>query len=1312
MILKQVHADTDVLEFGCAYGRMTRYMAQELKCRVCITEIDAEAFAEASAYAVDGLCGNIETLEFASYFSEKTFDHILFADVLEHLQNPEQVLQAALPLLKTGGSILVSVPNIAHADILAKLYSNRFDYTELGILDNTHVHFWGYHNLVEMFERIGLEIERESGSYLPIYETEQHPDRASVGSGIEESLINKEFSEIYEFFFCLRRKGFAGERTSAWKKRPVSATFYFQVNGAYSEEFKKSIFAETGKDPFYSFTLDDIPENCGTVRFDPAEGRAVAIEGIRGICGEKEIAVVPLNGIRSGSRDIFPVDDPQYEMVLPGGTQSLTVAFRMTTASEKDMRELMLLLNDAKEAERAESRREIGRITAEFETDLAGKNAELENKQTELEAVRTIAGEYRDQHGLAYNYLLHYQNLYRAERAEKVRLEAENAAAAEKMGVLERQLASLQNEVSVLFSSHSWKMTAPARRAMDILKGKYEKKTSGLPGGGVAEALPMQASPAPAPESTLAGILRSIGGEALNADVLYRQERESSGRRILLISHELERTGAPLVLVELAEMLKKQGDLPCMAAPKDGPLRTAIVEKGLPLLIYPDLYRDDIINVMIEGMDLVIVNTIVGGPVVGRLSGRTLPVFWWIHEAEISYHLGALALMPERVHDNIHILCAGSYAENLLKKHRPEYKTGLLPCHWRDVSKTPVPEDFTLGKCLGDPSLISSRIVFVLAATLEERKGQDVLLDAIADLSEEERARCLFLFVGKLFPESRLFAKLKKAESQYSDCIRVLGEMKQEELDQIYRESDYLVCASRDDPGPCVVSEFLSLGKKVISSVHIGHAPILKAYDCGLLYDNDDPAELAGCIRSALSRGRQRDQFFKNARQAFDDNFTEEQCAGSINLYMNQFVQKRNSSRAVERSIEKAIGRRRLPVSDIHSVSVIIPVYNGGEVFRDAVGRLRAQKTDFPTEIIVVDSGSSDGSVEFCREAGIKLIEIPNSEFSHSHARNLGAEAASGDILVFMTQDARPTDEKWLEALTEPIRCEGVAAVSCREEFPEGTDLFYKISAYYHCRYLGISEKDSLKYYVPGMSRNELRGSASLNDVTCAVRADVFRQFKYRFDFGEDLDLGIRLLQSGYLIKLLGSTATLHGHNRESGYYIKRYLIDTISLGRIFMEPVAGTVETPAVRDSILNCYYLLQPVVNAVMCAEGLTWQEYSAGVEAAFDRQIRAMPDGSEPVRLDSKLFEKVIVVLQQEAADIALRKDPELITELKGYFVNVMRPYAEEHGREPSEELGNELAGCLVKQFAAQTGNRLARVAENDPLYEKLDFLRKGV
>lgn len=97
--------------------------------------------------------------------------------------------------------------------------------------------------------------------------------------------------------------------------------------------------------------------------------------------------------------------------------------------------------------------------------------------------------------------------------------------------------------------------------------------------------------------------------------------------------------------------------------------------------------------------------------------------------------------------------------------------------------------------------------------------------------------------------------------------------------------------------------------------------------------------------------------------------------------------------------------------------SVIIPVKNGGALLGQVLDAVLAQQTSWPFEVLVIDSGSQDGSQAKVRQRGVRLHEIKPTDFGHGRTRNLGAQLTDGEFIVFLTQDALPTDKHWLQCL-------------------------------------------------------------------------------------------------------------------------------------------------------------------------------------------------------------------------------------------------------------------------------------------------------
>ena len=106
--------------------------------------------------------------------------------------------------------------------------------------------------------------------------------------------------------------------------------------------------------------------------------------------------------------------------------------------------------------------------------------------------------------------------------------------------------------------------------------------------------------------------------------------------------------------------------------------------------------------------------------------------------------------------------------------------------------------------------------------------------------------------------------------------------------------------------------------------------------------------------------------------------------------------------------------------------SIVVPTKNAGSLFREVLDAVFAQAGDF--DVLVIDSGSTDGTTDLVEEYPAKLLEIPPKTFDHGGTRNLGAERTDGEFVVFLTQDATPMDG-WI---IHRMSAEGIEAMRAK----------------------------------------------------------------------------------------------------------------------------------------------------------------------------------------------------------------------------------------------------------------------------------------
>ena len=884
-----------------------------------------------------------------------------------------------------------------------------------------------------------------------------------------------------------------------------------------------------------------------------------------------------------------------------------------------------------------------------------------------------------------------------------------------------------QYDYQLISNSQWWRLTAPGRKLLIAMKRNKLgvlafKVLKSLKNQGVQQTIdkvvsfirrktaPGSQLPFPS-ENAFVSQLRKHPNvncrlSSLNA---YLKDVKPYQYRVLFVCHEMSLSGAPVVLLNFARMVQESGHQVVFVAPVDGPLRAEAEKAGISAAIIPDLFTAGDTLDLAYPFHLVVACTIASAPLVRDLNGTDIPVLWWIHEAKVSYHPGYLVNMPQKLESNIHVYSVCEYARKLLLRYRPQYSSGILPYYMADFAQLKSSSGFALPPHAG-------KTVFTMVGTMEERKGQDILVQAIRLLPRSIMDQCLFVIVSRKHHKSYeiLIDELCRDDPQH---VLYFEQLSREQIADLYRESDCQICSSRDDPMPCVITEALSVGKPSICSEHTGYAAILQKMQSGLVYQNDDPALLAEAIERFVLSHEVQHQLQANARATYEKYFTQETFNRNVTAILNKLLLKLTDEECSEYDLSAMSFREALeqtsPVSA--TVSVVIPTYNPGEVFETLLNKLKEQRGLERLEIIIVDSGSRDQTIDVCRRHGVRLFQIPNEEFSHSGARNMGAYAATGDILLFMTQDAQPVSTTWIAQLIDPILNEHVAAVSPREKCPEGPDLYYRVASCSHSRFLGIETEDRLNEGLGKGDRMSVRASAALNDVTTAINRRVFLRFGYRYDFAEDLDMGLRLVRSGYRIKLLAGTQTLHGHNRPAGYYFRRSLVDAVTTSDTILQMhLRGTQTQDVLTDILTQGYGTMQQVLQTILEADCNSLNDFSdvllraiARAETLSAHDRRHMPTC---VPLQDDVLRQVVEILMRYCPN-SPTPHSEITQAICDYWKGVLMPYVKDNELwQPALKM--QLLDCLNKQLASVMGSELVYLSPDAPVYNEIHLFTAGV
>ena len=246
-------------------------------------------------------------------------------------------------------------------------------------------------------------------------------------------------------------------------------------------------------------------------------------------------------------------------------------------------------------------------------------------------------------------------------------------------------------------------------------------------------------------------------------------------------------------------------------------------------------------------------------------------------------------------------------------------------------------------------------------------------------------------------------------------------------------------------------------------------------------------------------------------------------------------------------------------------MTVGVPVLNGARYLDEVLSAVRAQRLDRELELLIVDSGSTDGSLEIGRSHGARVHEIRREEFSHGGTRNLMMKLARGDHVAFLTQDATPASERWLAALLEGFeQAHDVAAVfGPHVARPDASHMIKsEMERHFASWGGGGSEIDvqCLDRSPEGLAEyRRFPGQLTfLSDVNCAIARRAWEKVPYReVPYAEDQLLGRELIEAGYAKVFHPEARVLHSHDYPPVSFFRRYFDEFRSLREVlgFRQP-------------------------------------------------------------------------------------------------------------------------------------------------------------
>lgn len=200
-VVGMVANNARVLEIGAGPGSITKFLKEPKGCHVTALEIDESAIKKLTPYCdkvIQADLNNHAWVAKLQHSNEAEFDVIIAADVLEHVYDPWETLKLAKTLLNDRGSLVISLPHVAHAGVISCLMSNSFDYRDWGLLDRTHIRFFCIKNIQELFEQAGLKIVEAKFVLLHPQESEFANYWNGMPAESKKILLSNPYSQVYQ----------------------------------------------------------------------------------------------------------------------------------------------------------------------------------------------------------------------------------------------------------------------------------------------------------------------------------------------------------------------------------------------------------------------------------------------------------------------------------------------------------------------------------------------------------------------------------------------------------------------------------------------------------------------------------------------------------------------------------------------------------------------------------------------------------------------------------------------------------------------------------------------------------------------------------------------------------------------------------------------------------------------------------------------------------------------------------------------------------------------------------------------------------
>lgn len=349
-------------------------------------------------------------------------------------------------------------------------------------------------------------------------------------------------------------------------------------------------------------------------------------------------------------------------------------------------------------------------------------------------------------------------------------------------------------------------------------------------------------------------------------------------KKILVISHQLSRTGAPIVLLDVIRICLEHGYYVNVITMMDGELHKELDDMGVRVKVQEYFFHEaEAFLAEVEPYDMVIANTLITYEAIHVLKYSKKPVLWWLHEGRQHFEYFK-TVIPDfhKLPDHIHVFSVGHYVQKIIYELY-QYKTGILHFYVEDVPAA-VP------LCRED-----LKVKFLTVGTYSKVKAQDILAQAIRQISQDDLKQMEFIFCGndQMYDED-VYMSVKQLADDFEN-VTMIPAVSHEELLKIIDSCDCLVVPSRIEPMPTVAVESMMKEKPCLCTNVCGVAHYIKDGENGYLVLPEDVQALRKKIESIFNNRQELEMVGKEGRKIYEQYFSKEVIENQILGLIRQY---------------------------------------------------------------------------------------------------------------------------------------------------------------------------------------------------------------------------------------------------------------------------------------------------------------------------------------------------------------------------------------------------------------------------------------